>query len=137
MRSMNRTVLLFVCCLAVCATSRAEDKAEKATRPIGLWAREAGTAGISFDIKADNMIIKLKDGEQSLTISAAYSVTGDTLFGIITKVERAGIEGGPNKGDLFRFNYKTKKDVLTVSELKTSPDSDEARRLVEGDYKKK
>jgi hypothetical protein len=114
MRLLNRTALLLACCLAVSASSFAADTAAKASRPTGTWTRETGGPSISFDIKADTLTIRLKDGDQSLTISAAYSVADDTLFGVITRVERTGIEGGPNKGDLFGFTYKADKSTLNA-----------------------
>lgn len=57
------------------------------------------------------------------------------LAGVIKKVERKGIEGGPGEGDKFGFRVKIDKDKMIVSDL-TGTDSDEARQLVQGEYKK-
>ena len=55
------------------------------------------------------------------------------LFGVVTKVEKKGTDEGPEKGDLFSFECKIDKDVLTLSELTGSKAvSDEGKQLLGG-----
>ena len=66
-------------------------------------------------------------------------MTADGLvFGVITKVEKKGTDEGPEKGDLFSFECKIDKDMLTVSDLNGSKGvSDDGRQLLQGEYTKK
>jgi len=77
----------------------------------------------------------LTGGDHNLKATAAYSAAGDALFGRITNVEK-GADGGPEKGDLFRFRFKATRGALTISELKAHRESEDSKMLIEGDYKK-
>jgi hypothetical protein len=62
-------------------------------------------------------------------------VTKDgTVFGIVTKVTKNGTSEGPTEGDLFRFQFSPDKKQATLKDLK--PGGEEARQLLEGDYKR-
>jgi hypothetical protein len=123
----------------VCASVAGAAEADKpAKKPVGTWARDAGGRTLTFTFKEDGLTIKLEDGSgNGVTVSTAYGVTGETVFGVVTKVEKKGTEGGPEKGDLFSFSVKVNKDVLTLGDLKGTNTSEENRKLVEGEYKKK
>ena len=128
---------LILCCLIIPTASFAEEKVAAIKKPVGTWVRENDGHKLIFAIKAETLTIKLKTAEGELTAEATYSVTAEgTLFGIITKVEKKGIEGGSEKGDLFSFDISTNKDELTLSNLKGTRTSDEAAKIVEGVYAK-
>jgi hypothetical protein len=126
-----------VAVLAVLASvpfASAADKAEKAKKPTGAWTRTVNDVTITFTFHEDALEVQVaKNDGDSVTAHAAYAVTGDDLlFGVLTKVEKKGGEG-PEKGDLFSFQYKVEKDVLTISELNSKGGSD-AAGLLQGEY---
>lgn len=112
--------------------------ADDVKKPAGAWTRTAGDNKITFDFKADSLHVTITNSGNSLEIVADYGLTKEgTLYGIVTKVERKGIDGGPEKGALFSFRVKMDKDTLTISDLKATEGQDESKQLVQGDYKKK
>ena len=115
----------------------AEDAPAK--KPLGTWTRALGGEGkITFTFDAEALRCELiGEGDQALTLHAPYGVTADgTVFGIITKVESKGGASGPEKGDLFSFHVKVEKGQLIIADLKGTRESDDARRIVQGEYKK-
>ncbi len=117
----------------------AENKSEAPIhkRPIGAWEKKIGDNSIVFDIAADTIKATVKTPDGTLTISSEYALTkdGSTLYGVIRNVEKKGVCAGPSEGDMFNFHFKVDKDTLTIKDLKGSTDSEEARQLVEGEYK--
>jgi hypothetical protein len=125
------SIAFLVLVLGTSAVAAADDG-----KPIGSWTRKAGDNSVRFDIKADGMQVTLMDGTgSSIKIDASYTVKDGMLSGVIKKVERKGIDGGPGEGDKFGFRFKVEKDKMILSELKGT-DSDEAKQLVEGEYQK-
>jgi len=133
---MTRWVTAALALTLACAVPAAA--ADEAKKPLGTWTKKEGDATITFDIKADGMSIVLKgQGDSKIEAQADYGLSKDgVLFARISKITRSGIEGGPDEGDLFTFRYKVEKDKLTISDLTAPKTSDEARKLVEGDYEK-
>jgi hypothetical protein len=130
--------LLAVLALVVTFTAglAADEKAAK--KPLGSWTKPVGERTLTFDIKADTLIVTLAEGDKSFVATAAYGVTSEgVLFGTFTKIEKKGLEEGPAKGDLFSFAFSATKDELTVSDLKGTKVNEEAAKHVEGVYKKK
>jgi hypothetical protein len=122
----------------------AEDKADKgdkkAAKPLGAWSRKlADDSVVTFTIEADKMRCEIQTAAGgTITIHGAYGFTEDgTLFGVITEVEKKGTDSGPAKGELFGFKCKVAKDVLTLSDYRSSVDRPEGKAIIEGDYKKK
>jgi hypothetical protein len=118
-----------------------KDKADKKeTKHLGTWTRTVDESKVTFDFKKDKMTAKIKTGQGTIDVEATYEVTKDGVIkGKITKVEKKGVDGGPDEGDTFSFKFKIKGDTFTVSELKDNDDKaveGEAKALVEGDYKK-
>jgi hypothetical protein len=122
------------------APSRAEDKpkAKAVKKPLGTWTREASGWTITFKFSAEEMTIDMKDGDgNTIVVESAYSVTkGGVLFGCMTKVTKKGIDTATEKGDLFSIAFSANDKELTVSDLKGTHANDEARKLIEGVYKK-
>ncbi len=130
-------ILLTLAAFAFAADQPAKTKA--ANMPIGTWTHAVNEFTVTFKFEAHKMAITVAKNEaESVTIDAAYSVTGDgVLFAYTTKVEKKGTDEGPEKGDLFSFAYKIDGDALTVSDLNGSrPPSDPARQLIQGEYKR-
>ena len=115
----------------------ADDKKAEVKKPLGTWVREVGGNTVSFTFEADALQCVITNaGGERIIVTAPYGVAeGDTIFGLITKVEKTG--GGPEKGELFSFRFQLDKDKLTLSDLKSTADREEAKQLVQGEYKKK
>jgi hypothetical protein len=140
---MLRTVsLALLAGLLFTALAQAEDKPkdkEAVKKPTGSWVREVNNHTLTVTFRADDMTVHVKDGDgNTITITAAYGVTKDkVLFATMTKVEKKGIDGGPDKGDLFSFVFSVSDKELTTSDLKGTHVNEDARKLFEGVYKKK
>jgi hypothetical protein len=117
-----------------------DKKDKKDNKPIGIWTREVDEAKVKFEFKKDKLIFHLKNSQGTIDVEATYEVTKEGLLkGKITKVEKKGIDGGPDEGDTFSFKFKVKGDTFTLSELKDKDDKQvegEPKTLIEGDYKK-
>lgn len=111
--------------------------ADEVKKPMGTWTKKEGDFMVTFQIKADGMHVTLKgEGDRKIDVDADYGVTKDgVLFGRVNKCKKEGAEG-PEEGDLFSFRFKVEKDKMTISDLTAHKISDEAKKLVEGDYAK-
>ncbi len=119
------------------STGLAQDKKVEAKKPLGTWVREVGGNTVAFTFEAETLkcVITNAAGER-ITVFAPYGVAeGDTIFGLITKVEKTA--GGPEKGELFSFHFQVDKDKLILSDLRSTADREEAKQLVQGEYKRK
>lgn len=128
--------------LLVAAQGPAADVKADGKKPVGTWVRDLGNNTVTFTFAADNTltcVITGVGGDGTLTVHAAYGVAeGDTVFAVITKVEKKGTSDGPDKGELFGFRFKEDKDTLTLSDMRsTLENAAGAKQLVEGEYKKK
>jgi hypothetical protein len=133
---MARWVTAALALTLACAAPAAA--AADAKKPLGTWTKSEGGTTITFNIKADGMSIVLKgEGDQKIEVEADYGLSKDgVLFARISKLTKTGIDGGPDEGDLFSFRFKLDKDKLTISDLSAPKTSDEAKKLVEGDFEK-
>lgn len=114
----------------------ADDKAA-AKKPCGVWKKTAGDNTLTLDIKPDSLKFTLAIGDNTIETEADYSVTKDgVLFGRLNKVAKKGAGDGPEEGALFSFRFTVDKDTLTLSDLKSTAESAEAKELVQGEYKK-
>lgn len=131
---LRRLALVLVFVLPLFAV--AEEKKAAVKKPTGSYSRESGDYKILFTFKADTLTINLTAGETKIDIDAAHGVTKDgVLFATITKVAKKGTDRGPEKGDLFSFQFAISKTELTISDLKGTNVHDESRKIVEGVYK--
>ena len=122
--------------IATPAALPAEKEEPASRRPLGTWVREAKDTTVTVTFKGDAFTFKVEGGGGTVTAHGNYGVTKDgTVFGILTRVDKSG--GGPDKGDLFSFRVKIDKGTLTVSDLNGTNVTDEARAVVQGEYKRK
>ncbi|HKI35263.1 MAG TPA: hypothetical protein VKA46_25625 [Gemmataceae bacterium] len=133
---MTRWVIAALVVGVICAAPLAA--AEPAKKPVGTWTKKEGETTITFRIKADGLTASLKgEGDRKIEVTADYGTSKDgVLFARVSKITKNNIEGGPEVGDLFSFHFKVEKDKLVISELNSPKTSDEAKKLVEGDYEK-
>jgi hypothetical protein len=122
-------------CLVCAAPLAAADEPKK---PVGTWAKTEGDLTVTFVIKQDGLEVTLKGGDRKIAVTADYGLSKDgVLFARVSKITRENLDGGPDEGELFSFRYKLEKDKLVISDLMAPKTTDEARKLVEGDYEKK
>ena len=109
----------------------------KAKKPLGTWSRTVGDIEVKFQFEADTLKCTIGGMGVVIDIDADYGVAKDNIvFGRINKVDKRGICVGPKAGDLFTFRYQVKDGMLAISNLGPAEDN-EAKQLIEGDYKKK
>jgi hypothetical protein len=135
---MLRSSIVAVFAVVVAAVAAAADK--KGDKPLGAWTRKLpDDAVVTFTFDADKMKCEVVTANgETVTVHGAYGVTEDgLLFGVMTRVEKKGTDSGPEKGELFSFKFKPGKDVLTLSDYKSSVDRPQDKVIVEGEYKKK
>jgi hypothetical protein len=132
---MRWTTVLLITAVWFTIPASAEDAAAK--KPSGTWARKADDKTITFDFKANDLRVTISCDSFTIVVDADYGFTKDgTLFGIVTKTKKTGTDSGPAEGDLFSFRVKAEKDKVTLSDLKgTAAGGDDAKNLVEGEYK--
>jgi hypothetical protein len=134
MRNQMTAIVLGVLTLAFVVPVRGADSDAK--KPIGVWTKSVNDQKITFDFKADGMVVTLVINGETIKAEGDYGITKDgRIFGILNKVTKSGGDG-PNEGDLFSFKVKVSDNKLTIDDLRGTKDSSEAQQLVQGDYEK-
>jgi len=134
---MKQWVSLFVAAF-VCVATLVADEAPELKSLSGTWSKQAGEFEVEFAFKGEKLAISLKRGSDKLILDSDVAVSRDgRVFGRVAVVTEDGIAGGGDKGELFTFNAKVSGKSVTVSELRGTNVSDDARKLVEGEFKKK
>ncbi len=104
----------------------------------GAWVKEADDFKIELDFKGNRLNITLAKGESKVQLDTDYSAGRDkTVFARIVSVKEEGLQPKTEKGDLFSFAIDVEEGKIVVKELNGSKTSNDAKRLIEGDYKKK
>ena len=134
---MKQWVAVFVA-VFVCVATLVADEAPELKSLSGTWSKQAGEFEVEFVFKGEKLAISLKRGSDKLILDSDVAVSRDgRVFGRVAVVTEDGIAGGGDKGELFTFNAKVSGKSVTVSELRGTNVSDDARKLVEGEFKKK
>lgn len=134
MRTRCLAFAVMVAALGLVVSARGEEAAAK--KPIGVWTKSVNDQKITFDFKADGMVVTIALNGETIKAEGDYGITKDgRVFGILTKVTKPGTNG-PNEGDLFSFKVTVTDNKLTLDDLKGSKDSSEAQQLVHGEYEK-
>lgn len=116
---------------AAAADDKKDDKAVS-------WERESNGIDLKLDVSKDKLVINVFQGDNGVIATCKMKVGKDGLVeAAITKVEEKGnFPAKPKVGLEFSFKWKVSGDTATLSDLK-GEGLDEARAVVEGDYKKK
>lgn len=110
---------------------------EKDKDKAATWVREVGEITLTFEIGKDTAKYTVAAGENAAIISAKITRDKDTIKSEVTDVEIKGnFPGAPKKGDKVSFKWVIKDDKATLSNLE-GDNTDSARDVVEGEYKKK
>jgi hypothetical protein len=129
----------FLAALVLVPAIPAADK-KAPDKPVGTWSRKLpNDVVITLALEAEKFRVDVTtDSGASIKLAGSYGVAEDgTLFGIISTVDKKGLDAGPDKGELFSFRFKLDKGTLTISDYKASTDRPEVKELIEGEFKKK
>jgi hypothetical protein len=129
-------LLGFVLSAPEASAKKSKKKPESAHKKLeGIWTKTSGDVKVVFQFKKHALRCTLADGDKKISADADYGMTKDgVVFGRVGNVEKTGTENGPAEGMLFSFRTVVKDGTLTISDL-TGPGGDEAKQIVEGDYK--
>jgi len=137
---MIRRVLISSAVLVFAAIPALADDKLDVKKLKGKWEREVGGNKIVFEFKDDKTMRCLMTPQglnESAEVDCDYKLGDDGVVSLtIVKIDKKGADGLPDKDDSFTFKVALEKDVLTISDLKGSKASDDAKQFVEGDYKK-
>lgn len=128
----------FTVVLVASAGSAAQDtKKEKKGALSGVWTREAGGFDLKFDFSGkDSFKLTVYKGTDGIVATCKATVKDGVVKAEITKVDEAGnFPMKPPVGLAFGFKWAAKGDTAELSDL-TGDNLDNAKPLVEGEYKK-
>lgn len=132
-------ILASLLAVAVGFSVWAEDKKEEKQQLKGAWVREAEGIEIEFNFKTKTeMLVVVTAGDNGVTLTCKYTVDKDNkVKATVTDVKEKGeFPAKPPKGYEFSFNFKIDKDTAKASDFQAE-NADEARAVVEGEYKAK
>ena len=135
--------VLFVGGYASAADEKKPDdkKPDEKGLPTGVWSKkteEGLTIQLDFTTK-DTLVVTNMVGDKKLIITCKLTADKDgKLKATATKVENKD-DFPVTVSDKFEFSFKMKveKDKATMSDFKANEHEDEAKGVVEGEYKKK
>ena len=118
--------------------SVAQDKKDKEKDKPAIWERESSGVNLTFEFGKDTLKGTVLSGDNGFIAKGKMTIDKDGLVKVkLTEVEEKG--NFPNKpavGLEFSFKWKVDGDKAELSELKGDGVED-AKPLVEGEYKKK
>ena len=125
---------------ALAADDKKPDE-KKADAPTGVWVKkteEGLTLQMDFT-KKDVLVVTATVGENKLTITTALTAGKDGLWTAkATKSETKGdFPFTPTDKYEFSFKVKVEKDKATISDYTANEHEEEAKGVVQGEYKKK
>lgn len=126
--------------VALTAAAPADDK--KDDFPLkGTWVREAEGLELTFKFKSKTELEVIADGGGAgVTLTCKLEIDGDKLKAKVTEVKEKGeFPAKPPVGYEFKCVFKIDKDSKDMAKLTDfeADNSEQAKAVVEGDYKKK
>jgi hypothetical protein len=119
--------------VALTGGSVAAEEKDKTT----TWVREVGEITLTFEIGKDTAKYTVSAGENACTVTAKITRDKDVIKSEVTDVEVKGnFPNPPKKGEKVSFKWVVKDDKATLSNLE-GDNTDAAKDIVEGEYKKK
>ena len=121
--------------LALAGPAPAEDKKDK--DKVTTWTREINGIDLRFEFGKGTGKIRVDTADNALILEVKLKTEKDVVSVEITDVEVKGnFPNTAKKGDKFSFKWEVKDGVATLSDLK-GENVEEAKRVVEGEYKLK
>ena len=104
----------------------------------GTWVKSFDDFKLELTFTENKLNISLAKGDAKFQLDTDYSAGRDgTIFGRIIAVKEEGITPATEKGDLFSMAIDVQDGKVIVKDLKGTNTSDDAKKIVEGEYKKK
>lgn len=113
--------------------------AEPTTKNLqGTWVRSFDDFKLELTFTGNKLNITLAKGDAKFQLDTDYSAGRDgTIFGRIIAIKEEGITPATEKGDLFSMALDVQDGKIIVKDLKGTNGSEDAKKIVEGEYKKK
>ena len=130
---MLRSVISGLALVLLLGPSRADDKTDTVS-----WERESNGIDMRVDMGKDKLKMAAFGGENGVIVTCKMTIDKEGLVkATITDVEEKGtFPNKPKVGLEFSFKWKVDGDKATLSDL-TGEGLDDAKPVVEGEYKKK
>lgn len=127
-------LLAGVVAVALVGAAAADDK----KGPSGTWTREANGLDVTFEFAKDVLKITAAQGENGIIVTTKFAVENGVVKAKVTNVEEKGtFPSKPPKDLELSFKWTVKKDGgATLDDLK-GDGLDEAKGVLEGDFKAK
>ncbi len=102
------------------------------------WEREANGIELKFEFGKDSLKITAMQGDNGTEFTCKSTIDNEGLVKatVTESTEKGNFPPTPKKGFEFSFKWKEDGDKATVSEFKWEG-LEEAKDIVEGEYKKK
>jgi hypothetical protein len=102
------------------------------------WEREVNGFEITFEFGKDSLKVTAMQGDNGAAFTCKSTIDKDGVVKatVTDSTEKGNFPPTPKKGFEFSFKWKEVGDKATVSEFKWEG-LEEAKDIVEGDYKKK
>ena len=112
---------------------------DKKGKPGTTWVREANDLVITYQFGKNTLKVTAMHGEDGAVFTCKTKKDKD---GVITATVTESMEKGnfpptPKKGFEFSFKWKVEGDTATLSDFKWEGLNEDAKGIVEGEYKKK
>ena len=128
---MFRSLAAGVVLAVVASAAGAEEKAP-------AWVRESNGVDLRFVIGKDTGTFWVVAGDNGVTLKAKITRDKDVVKAEFTEVTVKGeFPNAPKKGEKISFKWVEKGDTATLSDFKGDGGADDAKGVVEGEYKKR
>jgi hypothetical protein len=134
---MVRLLAGLFCMVALLGTVAAQDKKDTKEKYVS-WERDANGLDLKLDVGKETLKISASSGDNGVIATCKMIVDkSGKVMAKITKVEEKGnFPAKPKVGLEFSFKWKVNGDTATLSDLE-GDEVQEAKAVLEGDYKKK
>lgn len=104
----------------------------------GTWVKSFDDFKLELSFTENKLNISVSKGEGKFQLDTDYSAGRDgTVFGRIISVKEEGITPATEKGDLFSMVVDVQDGKVIVKNLNGTNTNEDAKKIVEGEYKKK
>lgn len=104
----------------------------------GTWVKSFDDFKLELTFTENKLNISVAKGDAKFQLDTDYSAGRDgTVFGRIISIKEEGITPATEKGDLFSMVFDVQDGKVIVKDLKGTNTNEDAKKLVEGEYKKK
>jgi len=134
---MIRLLAAGIALALVVVPAAAQDK--KKEKPASTWVREANDLVITYEFGKDTLKVTAFHGDDGaiFTCKTKIDKEGVVMATVTEATEKGNFPPTPKKGFEFSFKWKVSGDTATLSDFKWEGLPEDAKGVVEGEYKKK